>query len=171
MLGLALLLAALAMVLLILAARQRQKAGLPPGKIIYVDASQWSKVEKPLFDGDLRLAGKPDYIVKKGRQVIPVEVKSRIAPQSPYDSHVHQLIAYCMLVDSSYHSRPKHGILHYTDKSFAIAYTARLEKETREMVQGMQEAADLPVIPRSHQDAHRCRQCGYRSICDDSLRI
>ncbi len=171
MLGLAILLAGLALALYILAVRQRRLAGLPAGKIIYVDASQWGKVEKPLYDPELRMVGKPDYLVKQGGRVIPVEVKSRPAPQIPYDSHIYQLMAYCMLVDRTYRSRPKYGILHYADKSIAIDFTAGLENETRAIVHAMQQAADEPVLTRSHQEAKRCQQCGYRSICDDSLGI
>ena len=73
---LAILLVAIAIVFFVLASRQRQKAGIPAGRVIYTDASQWGKVEKPLYDPVLRITGKPDYLVKVGDQVIPVEVKS-----------------------------------------------------------------------------------------------
>ncbi len=62
---LAVLLVVLAIIFFVLASRQRQKAGIPAGRVIYTDASQWGKVEKPLYDPVLRITGKPDYLVKQ----------------------------------------------------------------------------------------------------------
>ncbi len=96
--------AAIFLVLLALAllwqARRAQKAsGLPGGRVIYTDTRAWgNKVEKPLYDASLGLTGKPDYLVEKNGRIIPVEVKSGRAPQSPYDSHIYQLASYFLLV-------------------------------------------------------------------------
>jgi CRISPR-associated exonuclease Cas4 len=158
-------------ILFILASQQRRQAGIPAGRVIYSDASQWGKVEKPLFDPDMRLTGKPDYLVRQGRQVIPVEVKSGRAPQVPYDSHISQLAAYCLLVEREYGIRPTHGILHYSDRTFAIDFTAAVEVSIRETIREMQGRTSQSRVARSHQDGKRCLHCGYRSICDQALRI
>ena len=92
----------LALVLFFLSARTRRDAGLPGGKVMYADTGKWEKVEKPLYDPVTQVAGRPDYLVQHGREVIPVEVKSGSAPDSPYDSHIFQLAAYCLLVAVSY---------------------------------------------------------------------
>jgi CRISPR-associated exonuclease Cas4 len=155
----------------ILASRQRRQAGIPAGKVIYIDASQWGKVEKPLYDPELRLTGKPDYLVKQGKQVIPVEVKSGRAPQIPYDSHIYQLAAYCLLVDREYGTRPNHGILHYSNRTFAIDFTAALELSIQTIIREMQERTSRSQVDRSHQEGKRCLHCGYRSVCDQALRI
>jgi CRISPR-associated exonuclease Cas4 len=168
---LAIILAILAVVLFFLAFKARQNAGLPSGKIIYTDASQWGKVEKPLYDPNLRLTGKPDYLVKQGQQVIPVEVKSRHAPQAPHDSHIYQLGAYCLLVEHEYKQRPSHGILHYSDKSFSIDFTREFEKTLKATIREIQGCVSKEPLERSHQDGRRCVHCGYRSTCDQSLRI
>ena len=160
-----------AITLFYLAARQKRRAGIPGGRIIYIDTDQWGKVEKPLYDPDLRLTGKPDYLVRQGRLVIPVEVKSRPAPQAPYDSHIYQLAAYCLLVEHAYGTRPTHGIIHYTDKNFAIDFTADLKASVQTIMQEMQGRATHKPADRSHQDGKRCKHCGYRSICDQALRI
>jgi CRISPR-associated exonuclease Cas4 len=173
MLGLyiAILLGLIAMLLFLLAARQRQQAGIPGGRIIYVDTSQWGKVEKALYDPELRLTGKPDYLVRQGQQIIPIEVKSRPAPQVPYDSHIYQLAAYCLLVERAYATRPTYGIIHYANKSFAIENTAELADTVREVLSEMQGRESRSTTDRSHQDGKRCQHCGYRSICDQSLGI
>jgi CRISPR-associated exonuclease Cas4 len=161
----------IAIVFFVLAARQRRQAGIPSGRVIFADTSQWGKVEKPLYDSKLRLTGKPDYLVKQGSQVIPVEVKSRRAPQAPHDSHIYQLSAYCLLVEYEFHTRPVYGILHYNNKTFAIDFTAELESSTQAMIREMQSRTTRSQIARSHEDGNRCRKCGYRSVCDQSLRI
>ena len=168
---LAILLVVLALFFFYLADRQKQKAGLPRGKVIYIDASQWGKVEKPLYDPDLRLAGKPDYLVKQGNQVIPIEVKSRRAPGSPHESHIYQLGAYCLLVQREFNQRPSYGILHYSDKSFAINFTPEFEKTLKEIIHAMQTCPIKVPLDRSHHENRRCLNCGFHSICDQSLRI
>jgi CRISPR-associated exonuclease Cas4 len=173
MLGLyiAILLGLIALVLFVLAARQRRQAGIPGGRIIYVDTSQWGKVEKPLYDPELGLTGKPDYLVRQGNQIIPIEVKSRRAPQVPYDSHIYQLAAYCSLVEHTYLTHPYYGIIHYANKSFAVDYTAELAESVRQILWEMQGRESRSTTDRSHQDGKRCQHCGFRSICDQALRI
>src|SRR5512138_555781 len=100
------LLVLLALYLFWQAARRRRSAGLPGGKVIYADTRQWGPVEKPLFDASLGLSGKPDYLVQHGEQVIPVEVKTGRTPTEPRDTHVYQLAAYCLLVESNFKIRP-----------------------------------------------------------------
>jgi CRISPR-associated exonuclease Cas4 len=160
-----------AVVLFILAARQKRNAGIPTGRVIYTDTNHWRKIEKPLFDPNLRLTGKPDYLVKQGSQLIPVEVKSRNSPEAPYDSHVYQLAAYCLLVQHEYNSRPDYGIIHYRNRTFALDFTSMLEDSVKITIREMQERTSHSQVDRSHENPNYCRHCGYRSICDQSLRI
>lgn len=168
---LAIIFSIIAIALFYLAARQKKQAGIPGGRVIYIDANQWGKVEKPLFDPELRLTGKPDYLLRQGSQIIPVEVKSRQAPQAPFDSHIYQLAAYCLLVAREYGIRPTHGIIHYANKNFAIDFTAELEGSVQSTIREMQGRTNRSQVDRSHQDGKRCQHCGYRSICDQALRI
>ena len=81
----------------------RKQSGIPGGKIIYSDVKMWGKpLEKPLFDGSIGLVGKPDYLIEQNGLVIPVEVKSCRPPEAPYDLHIFQLAAYCLLVEKVY---------------------------------------------------------------------
>jgi CRISPR-associated exonuclease Cas4 len=159
----------LALLFFWLSGRKRQKSGLPGGRVIYADTSTWGKVEKPLYDPVLGLTGKPDYLVERGDEIIPVEVKSRQVDQAPYDAHIYQLGAYCMLVEHVYGKRPRYGILHYTNRTFAIDYTPELEAAVRQVMTAMQ--AQRKEAARSHESPQRCNRCGFRSICDQALRI
>jgi len=149
--------------------RQQQSAGLPGGRIIYTDTNGWGKVEKPLFYPALELTGKPDYLIEKNGQIIPVEVKSGRAPEAPYDSHIFQLASYCLLVEKTYGKRPPYGIIHYENRDFAIDYTKELESALMELLADMKEDDVKRDVPRSHEQASRCKRCGFRNVCDQSL--
>jgi CRISPR-associated exonuclease Cas4 len=166
---LALALVILGLILLWQSGRTRRAAGLPGGRIIYTDTRAWGKNEKPLYVNSLGLTGKPDYLVRQGEHIIPVEVKSGRAPQSPYDSHIYQIAAYCLLVERVYGERPPYGIVHYTDRDFAIDYTPELEKSLLALLDEMRRDSRRQNVERSHQTSARCRGCGYRTICDDAL--
>ncbi len=149
--------------------RQRKAAGLPGGRIIYTDTRGWGKLEKPLFYTALELTGKPDYLVQQNGQIIPVEVKSSRAPAAPYDSHIYQLAAYCLLVEKTYKKRPPYGIIHYKDRDFAVDYTPELEASLLDLLADMKRDEHKKDVPRSHEQAARCAKCGFRKVCDQSL--
>lgn len=151
------------------AERRRESAGLPRGRVISTDTGDWGPVAAPLYDRFLGLTGKPDYLVASGGDLIPVEVKSIRAPAAPYDSHIYQLAAYCLLVESHYDQRPPYGILQYNDRSFAIDYTFELEEELLEVIESMRQHERLSIVNRSHSQPARCARCGYRSRCDQRL--
>src|SRR5258706_12840301 len=78
--------------------RQRKAAGLPGGRVIYTDTHGWNKVEKPLFYAALEFTGKPDFLIEKNGQIIPLVVISWRAPDSTYESHIYRRASYCSLM-------------------------------------------------------------------------
>lgn len=169
MLYLALFFIIVAAVLLWQSTRQRAEAGLPGGRIIYTDTRAWGKVEQPLFSKELGLTGKPDYLVQRDGVIIPVEVKSGRTPEAPYDSHIFQVAAYCVLVQKQYGKRPPYGIIHYPGRDFAIDFTTQLESAFLDQLADLKRDEVRTQVPRSHEDARRCRKCGFRKVCDQSL--
>jgi len=169
MLYLALLLIIIAVVLLWQSGRQRREAGLPGGRLIYTDTRAWGLVEKPLFVAELGLTGKPDYLVQSGDRIIPVEVKSGRTPEAPYDSHIFQIASYCLLVEKHYGRRPAYGIIHYPKRDFAVDYTPQLEAALLDQLAEMRRDEMRSDVPRSHNSVARCRGCGFRKVCDQSL--
>lgn len=167
---LALVLFLAAIILLWQAGRLQKKAGLPGGRIIYTDTRSFgSKIEEPLYDDVLGLTGKPDYIINKNGRLIPVEVKSGRAPESPYDSHIYQVTAYCILIEKALGSRPPYGIIHYEDRDFAIDYTKSLENAFLDILAEMRRDERKTDIQRSHNNARQCARCGFRNICEQKL--
>jgi CRISPR-associated exonuclease Cas4 len=168
--ALAILLLLAGLVLLWLASRHRKDLGLPAGRIIYTDTRAWGAVQEPLYDRLLGLTGRPDYLVQKGKHTIPVEVKSSQVGHAPYDSHIYQLAAYCLLVESTFGVRPPYGILHYPNRTYAIDYTRQLENSLRALLDEIHDQERSKEVGRSHDQAARCARCGFRSICDQALR-
>jgi CRISPR-associated exonuclease Cas4 len=165
--GVALL--AIALIFFWLSSRTRRSAGLPGGRIIYTDTRAWGAVEKPLYDRALGLTGKPDYLVETNGQIIPVEVKSGRAPDAPYDSHIYQVAAYCILVERELGSRPPYGIIHYEDRDFAVDYTHDLENAVLDVLAEMRRDERREEVARSHTLPARCVKCGYRNVCDEKI--
>lgn len=167
---LAFILLLLALLVWIFAQRARQASGLPAGQVVYSDTGGWTRLEKPLFSARLQLTGKPDYLVRQGAAYIPVEVKSGRAPaEGPYASHVYQLAAYCALVAETYHHRPAYGLIKYTDRTLAVDFTPALEAELSDLLEEMHAEVEAEDVARSHSSAARCRACGFREACDESL--
>jgi CRISPR-associated exonuclease Cas4 len=169
MLYIALILILLAVIFLWQSNRQRSEAGLPGGRVIYTDTRAWGEVEKPLVDHELGLTGKPDYLVERDGLIIPVEVKSGRTPAAPYDSHIFQVAAYCLLVEKTYGKRPPYGIIHYPNRDFAVDFTAQLESSLLDQLADIKRDEVRNNVPRSHEDPARCRKCGFRKVCDQSL--
>jgi len=169
MLYIALALFLIALVFFWQSSRQQRAAGLPGGRVIYTDTRAWGKVEKPLYDNRLMLTGKPDYLVEQNGRLIPVEVKSGRAPQAPYDSHIYQLAAYCILVEKTMGRRPPYGIIHYENRDFAVDYTAELENALLDILAEMRRDERRAEVQRSHESTARCARCGFRNVCEERL--
>jgi CRISPR-associated exonuclease Cas4 len=168
LLALALLLLGLG--LLALSRRRREASGMPAGEIIYTDAGDWRRNDRPLFSNRYGLTGKPDYLVRQGGAIIPVEVKStRLRGREPYESHKMQLAAYCLLVEDVMKVRPGYGILKYADATIRVDYTDDLRRNVLMILDEMRRAMAARDVPRSHDDPRRCRYCGYRDVCDQAL--
>ena len=165
--GLSLLL--LAFFLLLLSGRQRAATGLPGGRVVYSDTHGWGQVEKPLYDAEIGLAGKPDYLVEKDGQFIPVEVKSGRTPEAPFDAHIFQVAAYCLLVERTFGKRPAYGLIHYPKRDFAVDYTPALEAALLDLLAEIRIDERRHAVPRSHEDQARCVRCGFRKDCDQRL--
>lgn len=149
----------------------QERAGVPvTARVVYSDTGAWARLEKPLFSRRYLLTGKPDYIVQdETGAIIPIEVKpARTAPQ-PRHSDAMQLMAYGVLVEEKYGTRPAHGLLKYRDRVFEIAFTEELREEFFETLKEMRAARAAQNVSRNHADAARCKYCGYREACQERL--
>lgn len=159
----------IAFLLLRQGAARRAAAGLPGGRVVYSDTRTWGPVEQALYDPVWDLTGKPDYLIRQGRMLIPVEVKSGRTPPAPYDSHIYQLAAYCLLVERVMHVRPEYGLIHYPGRTYRVDYTASLERSLKDLLDEIRLGQRKRTLDRSHEDPARCRGCGFKTACDQRL--
>ena len=100
LLGVALLLGLLGLLLVVLATRGRRKRGLGPVETIALD-------NRTLFSERLKLAGRPDRIIRQGEDLIPEEWKSS---KRVSEGHRLQLGTYFLLIEEEYGVRPPFGV-------------------------------------------------------------
>jgi CRISPR-associated exonuclease Cas4 len=172
--GLALLLAAFALLMLRLNERrvqhgrliaEKQRAlGLPEGKLVYEDADGLGEA---LTSRDYPLAGKPDYVVQlaDGRPV-PVELKLNVHDASaPFSNHIVQVAAYCLILEDYFEQPPTHGIVRYADCEFTVEYTPALRKKVIRLLSEMAKCGEQQRPALKSQVVKKCRPCTFKAIC------
>ena len=165
-LGLGAVLVVLAVIVWLWARARQGESGLPSGDVIYSDTGMWHKQREALYSRKLRLAGKPDYLVQEpGGAIVPVEVKSRSAPAKPYEGHILQLAAYCLLVHETFGQRPDYGIIQYRDRAFSVDFTDDLEEDLLDLLDEMREDMSEGELDRDHDNRQICAHCGLRDYC------
>ena len=122
-----------------------------------------------MFSYQFRIAGKPDYIVKKNSQYIPVEVKTG-SYNIPQKNHVLQLAAYCQLLEETYNSFVPYGVLVYNNlNQFKIPFNPKLRFDLEQSIKNMKYTLQNGLISRNHNDNNRCRNCSMRFYCEMKL--
>ncbi|MFL5735249.1 MAG: CRISPR-associated protein Cas4 [Chloroflexia bacterium] len=168
--GLALggLLLALAVVALGLSARYRRLHGIE-GDVVYSDTGAGRVQAKPLYATRYGLTGKPDYLIRTRQGLVPVEVKPGRTDPEPQESHLLQVLAYCLLLEDSEGKAPPYGLLRYRDDTFKVDYNSRTRAYILDVLDEMKEARKLVEVHRNHEQPGRCRACAYREVCDEDL--
>ena len=158
----AIALLAVGLALLVLGRRLRRRARLPAGRILGTDAG--AQPGPLLVSRRHGLNGRPDYLLRRGGEVIPVELKPSHDRLHP--SAVMQLMAYCLLVEEQF-GRPSHGLLVLRDGVERVPYTDARRAALLATLSAMRAAPAVP--PRSHHQPARCRACAFAPLCAQSL--
>lgn len=170
------------------AARESKRAGLPKGALLYSDTGRpvgrvagtvvgrdGKKQERPLVSETLELVGRPDYLIEVEGGVVPVEAKSTACPAGgrPYDSHLAQLAAYCLLVEEVLGREVPYGLVKYRDREVRVEYTNEMREQAlalvAELKADMNASGEGREVHRSHDDPRRCAGCSLRDVCTESL--
>jgi CRISPR-associated exonuclease Cas4 len=149
------------------ASKLRQVHGINEGKIDYVDALDGNT--KMLASEKYGLRGRPDYILEKDGEYVPVEVKTGRIPKGPLFSHILQLAAYCLLLEEKNDRPPKYGIIRYSNIQHEIEYTNELKKILLSKLTEMKEIMVTKEAHRNHKRPNKCRGCSRREICPEKL--
>ena len=166
-LGIALILGAIG--IFVLAFILRQRSGLPWVRVVSQDVSEARTLARPLYSARLGLTGKPDYVLQRGSDLIPVEVKPNRYAQQPYRSDLMQLAVYLVLIEETTGTAPPYGLLRYAEATFRLPYTAAVRAEVLTTLSEMRDLLRATDVARDHEDAARCRKCGFRDQCEDAL--
>ncbi len=146
---------------------RRQELRLPAGERIYEDTQEWSG--KILYSEEHGLNGKPDFLFQHGPEIIPVEVKMGKTPRRPYWGHIMQLMAYCLLVEVNYQTRPAYGVIRYPENEFMIEFTPERQAALLEILADMWEKRRQAEVRRSHNNPRVCAACGFYDRCEERL--
>lgn len=149
------------------ARRQRVASGLPAGRVVYVDDRDWRRPPEPLRTERYGLVGRPDYLMRRGRTIIPVEVKPTRVAEAPYEGDLLQLAAYCLLVEEAYGATPPYGLLRYRDRTFEVPYDDGVRAHLLDVLDDMRYDAEADEVYRSHDQPARCAACSMREHCGD----
>jgi CRISPR-associated exonuclease Cas4 len=142
-------------------ARKRSKVC---GRIAYIGEIGHAPVLRSEEHG---LTGRPDYILEIDEGLVPVEVKTGRVPRGPLFSHVIQLAAYCLLLESE--GKVSHGILRYGDVEHIVAFDDNLRSLLLQKMDEMREAMASGEVHRDHDRPGKCRSCSRRDACPERL--
>jgi CRISPR-associated exonuclease Cas4 len=147
------------------------RTGLPVRNILYADVGSTFPQSEPLTSLRYGLIGKPDYLVRLAKGIVPIEVKSCRAPASgrPYEGHLFQLAAYCLLVEDVVGAHVPHGLVNYEDCSIQVDFTPSLRASLLELLNEMRAAKGGEELHIDHNRPGKCRSCGFRTVCGESL--
>ncbi len=158
-----------AVLLLVAALRLRRASGLPWARIRIADTGSWRAADQPLMSYRYGLVGKPDYLLETRAGLIPVELKPSRRAKTPYAGDLMQLAAYCLLVEDATQQAPPYGLLRYATHTFRMPYTAAVRAHLLALLDELRQDRDADEVARSHQQAARCRGCGFYTQCEDRL--
>lgn len=139
------------------------------GVVEYQDTER-NRLFAPLVSHTYLLTGQPDYLVRTKEGLIPLEVKSRACGTlGPYAGEVAQLVMYCLLVEDVFGETVSYGILQFADRDVKVQFSPNRRNRLLELLRQIRVADASASISRNHKQASRCRACGFREVCDQSL--
>jgi CRISPR-associated exonuclease Cas4 len=159
----------LAVAMLAWSLRLRRLHGLPGGRVVYSDTGASEMPARALYSPRYGLTGKPDYMVATRRGLVPVEVKPTREDAEPQESHLLQVLAYCLLIEESEGKRPPYGLLRYKQETFKVDYNSETRAYLVAVLEEMREARQQVEVHRNHEQRGRCRACGYAEVCEEAL--
>ena len=147
------------------------RTGLPTRDILYADVGSTFPQPAPLISKRYRLSGRPDYLVRVKDGIVPVELKSSRSPSSgrPYDGHLFQLAAYCLLVEDVCRVSVPYGLVKYEDRTIRVEYTPSLRAGLIALLDEIRTAKRNGECHINHNQPSKCRSCGFRSVCGEGL--
>ena len=132
-------------------------------------SSDLTKPVRSFFSNKYRITGKPDYVIKRNDDYIPVEFKSGFYTK-PQKSHIYQLATYCYLIEENYDCLVPNGILVYNNRyQFKIEFNPKIRFELEKTLKNMRQIIKTGKLSRNHNDLFKCKNCSMRNNCNFKL--
>jgi CRISPR-associated exonuclease Cas4 len=98
-------------------------------------------------------------------------LKSSQSPSSgrPYDGHLFQLAAYCLLVEDVCRVSVPYGLVKYQDRTIRVEYTPSLRASLITLLDEIRTAKRNGECHINHNQPSKCRSCGFSSVCGEGL--
>lgn len=120
------------------------------------------------------LTGRLDHLLQKedAGEVAPVLLKEYATADVPYQAHVMQVIAHCLLYADTHETHPRYGIIKYGDgRTFQVDFDEDAVEMLSSVMDEIEEDLGLDDVPRNHNERRRCYACRHRARCDQSLFV
>ena len=170
--------------------RPQVAGGIPAGYEVLAadlggDAAMGGRGALLLRDDEWGIVGKADVLLRSsdGEVIIPVEFKSvwpgyEVGTARP--SHILQLGAVMLLcqADGRVDRAPREGWIRYVDDrgqlvsggEVAVPNTVPLRERVLELLRRMRRALVRgDEVHRQHRSPAKCRRCGFRSACGETM--
>jgi len=79
------------------------------------------------------------------------------------------LAAYCLLVEDVYRVSVPYGLVQYEDRTIRVEYTPWLRVRLLALLDEIRTAKRNGECHINHNQPTKCRSCGFRTICGESL--
>lgn len=120
-----------------------------------------------LEDAELRLGGKPDLVIVRDAECIPVEYKNSTRKvEKPVKM---QLAAYALLLEANGYAAVQRGMVYAIPRRRVteVALSARWRKKVRAALAEMRDAVEGERMPKPPKARGKCVDCEYRRFCND----
>ncbi len=144
----------------------RRVAGLPPGEVVYTGHERQAKL---LRAPQYNLSGKPDYVVRQGKEFTPVDLKSGAAPKKLHESDRMQVIAQALLVEAEFGTRPAYALVQYPGRTYKVNVRPQSIARLEEALLVMREARETGTAPDVPPSWFFCPTCP-RTECPKRIR-
>ena len=131
---------------------------------LHLASGPLAETEPLLVDESRKLRGRPDYLLRHKKGVIPVELKPLRTSKSLYESDRLQIATYLMLVRTA-----PYGIVRYKETTFRVYLTKELEARVLAVADHIRTARKASVVHRTHNIPPKCRACAHKAACGEAL--
>lgn len=133
-------------------------------------AGPLAEMEPLLVDEAHGIRGRPDYLLRHKRGLIPVELKPLRTSRTLYESDRLQIGTYLMLVRAANPGATvPYGVVRYKETTFRVYLTEELEARCLAIAEKVRAARKATMVHRTHNIAAKCRACAHLTTCGEAI--